>query len=201
MTRTGIFGGTFSPPHRGHIRAAAAFVSEMKLDRLLVIPACIPPHKSIDDPGPDLRLEMTRAAFSDNAGFSSPVKVSDYEIRKSGVSYTVDTLEHLSDPDTELFLLCGGDMFESLESWREPERIFSLASVVGIMREDGTEQEMRKYAERYRKKYGAKCYVLGERALEVSSTLLRTMIKRGENTEEYLSPEVRRIIERERLYR
>lgn len=81
------------------------------------------------------------------------------------------------------------------------ERIFSLASVVGIMREDGTEQEMRKYAERYRKKYGAKCYVLGERALEVSSTLLRTMIKRGENTEEYLSPEVRRIIERERLYR
>lgn len=151
MTRTGIFGGTFSPPHRGHIRAAAAFVSEMKLDRLLVIPACIPPHKSIDDPGPDLRLEMTRAAFSDNAGFSIPVKVSDYEIRKSGVSYTVDTLEHFSDPDTELFLLCGGDMFESLESWREPERIFSLASVVGIMREDGTEQEMRKYAERYRK--------------------------------------------------
>ena len=189
MTRTGIFGGTFSPPHRGHIRAAAAFASEMKLDRLLVIPACIPPHKSIDDPGPDLRLEMTRAAFSDNAGFSIPVEVS------------VDTLEHFSDSDTELFLLCGGDMFESLESWREPERIFSLASVVGIMREDGTEQEMRKYAERYRKKYGAKCYVLGDRALEVSSTLLRTMIKRGENTEEYLSPKVRRIIERERLYR
>ena len=201
MTRTGIFGGTFSPPHRGHIRAAAAFASEMELDRLLVIPACIPPHKSIDDPGPDLRLEMTRAAFSDNAGFSIPVEVSDYEIQKSGVSYTVDTLEHFSAADTELFLLCGGDMFESLESWREPERIFSLVSVVGIMREDGTAQDMRNYAERYREKYGAKCYVLGERAFEVSSTLLRTMIRRGENTEEYLCPEVRRIIEREGLYR
>ena len=160
-------------------RSAAAFASEMELDRLLVIPACIPPHKSIDDPGPDLRLEMTRAAFSDNAGFSIPVEVSDYEIKKSGVSYTVDTLEHFSAADTELFLLCGGDMFESLESWREPERIFSLVSVVGIMREDGTAQDMRKYAERYREKYGAKCYVLGERAFEDSSTLLRTMIRRG----------------------
>ena len=89
MTRIGIYGGTFSPPHNGHLQAVKAFMEQMWLDFVYVIPAAIPPHKTVDcDVTPEQRLDMCRLAFADVEG----VYVSDMEIARGGTSYTVDTL-------------------------------------------------------------------------------------------------------------
>ena len=113
MTRIGIYGGTFSPPHNGHLAAARAFMEQMWLDILYVIPAAIPPHKQMAEPVSAAdRLEMCRRAFAGMEG----VYVSDMEIRRGGKSYTVDTLRELSGDDRRLFLLCGTDMVLTLDS-------------------------------------------------------------------------------------
>ena len=115
MTRIGIYGGTFSPPHNGHLAAARAFMEQMWLDILYVIPAAIPPHKQMAEPVSAAdRLEMCRRAFAGMEG----VYVSDMEIRRGGKSYTVDTLRELSGDDRRLFLLCGTDMVLTLDEWR-----------------------------------------------------------------------------------
>ena len=132
MIRIGIYGGTFSPPHNGHIAAAKAFMEQMWLDFLYVIPTATPPHKEMDVPvGAAHRLEMCRLAFSEMEG----VYVSDMEMRRGGRSYTVDTLRELTGEDRRLFLLCGTDMMLTLDQWREPEEIFKLSYPVYIRRE------------------------------------------------------------------
>ena len=98
--RLGIYGGTFSPPHKGHVEAAEAFSREMKLDKLLIIPTFVPPHKTTaDDATPEQRLEMCRLAFS----HIKNAEISDMEIKRGGTSYTYLTLEELSSRDVELF--------------------------------------------------------------------------------------------------
>ena len=135
--RTGLFGGTFSPPHNGHIRAAELFVEKMLLDRLVVMPAGIPPHKNAD-PGADTlsRLDMSREAFGAFA------QVSDYEISKLGKSYTSETLEYLKRkyPTDELYMLVGEDMFLSLDTWHEPEKVFGLCTVVCLRRSHSSDR-------------------------------------------------------------
>ena len=132
MTRIGIYGGTFSPVHNGHVAAAKAFMEQMWLDVLFVIPAGIPPHKQVDQQVSAIdRYRMCELAFGDMEG----VIVSDLELRRDGKSYTVDTLRELTAPDTRLFLLMGTDMLLSLDEWREPEEIFRLSYPVYIRRE------------------------------------------------------------------
>lgn len=197
--RFGIFGGTFDPPHNGHIGAALAFQREIELDSLLIMPDCIPPHKKVsaaDDP--PLRLEMAHAAFD---GISDKITVSDYEISKTGVSYTVDTLEHFTKPGRKIFLLCGTDMFLSLASWRDPERIFKLATVVGVPRDLDNRGSLFVKAEEYTQTYGARCRILDTVPFVISSSLLRSMMVSGESTDEYIPEKVKTIIEREKLYR
>lgn len=146
--KIGLYGGTFSPPHYGHIRAAESFISGVELDELYVMPANIPPHKMIDaGDDPKIRLEMCRAAFGD----IPKVTVSDYEIEKSGVSYTIDTLEHLTENGEEVYLLCGDDMFLTLESWRRGEDILRTANIVLMRRYDGDDTELCVKASEYEK--------------------------------------------------
>lgn len=199
VERLGIFGGTFDPPHSGHIYAARTFLDQLELDRLLIMPACIPPHKKIsatDDP--KVRLEMVNAAFGE---LSEKVTVSDYEIKKSGVSYTVDTLEHFTKQGRTLFLLCGTDMFLSLDTWRSPERIFDLVDIVCIPRNDSAFDEVGQKAKEYKSRFNAKCHILNAPPLEISSTELRDQIAQGSMMDEYIPERVRIIIERENLYK
>ena len=116
--RVGIYGGTFSPVHNGHVAAAKAFMEQMWLDILYVIPTGTSPHKEMDGEatGAD-RLEMCRLAFADVEG----VIVSDCEIRRSGKSYTVDTLREFYAPEHRLFLLCGTDMMLTLDTWYQAD--------------------------------------------------------------------------------
>ncbi len=178
MLRIGIYGGTFSPPHNGHVSAAKAFMEQMWLDLLYVIPAGIPPHKEMEcEVSAPHRLEMCRLAFSGIEG----VYVSDLEMRRQGRSYTVDTLRELSGEDRRLFLLCGTDMMLTLDSWREPEEIFRLCYPVYIRRDNDRSLDapiIQKIAD-YQNAYGKVVRKILTEPLELSSHQVRQTLQSG----------------------
>ena len=197
--KLGIFGGTFSPPHKGHVAAAACFRETFGLDRLLVVPAAVAPNKEGKDILPaGHRVAMCRLAFD---GIPS-CEVSEIELARGGTSYTYLTLAELSAPGVELYLLMGSDMFLTLGTWRRPEEILRLATVVvaGRVNDPGTLREMEKTREELLSKYGGKIAFLDNPVVEVSSTFLREKIAAGEETENWLCPSVRDYIEKEKLY-
>lgn len=195
--KIGLYGGTFSPPHAAHVRAAKLFVKEAGLDTLIVMPAGIPPHKTADKWGKsEIRLEMTCLAFSDFAC------VSDYEIKKEGRSYTVETLKHLKElyPEDELYMLVGEDMFLSLETWREPEAVMGMCTVVAIRRKGTDNAVMEEAAEKYRRLFGARVILIEDEPFEISSTEIRNKIAAGEDLGELLTPSVAEYIKNNNLY-
>ena len=199
MTRIGIYGGTFSPPHNGHLAAARAFMEQMWLDILYVIPDALPPHKEMADPVSAAdRLEMCRRAFGSMEG----VYVSDMEIRRGGKSYTVDTLRELAGEDRRLFLLCGTDMVLTLDEWREPAEIFRLCYPVYIRREADPSLDallIRKIAE-YQEKYGKVVRRIVTEPLTISSTEIRKKLRAGESVGDLLPPAVEAYIRDKHLY-
>ena len=196
--RTGIMGGTFNPPHMGHINAARAAKKELSLDRLIFIPTGTPPHKEMAEHSAttEQRLEMTRLAAK-----SVGAEASDIEIRRKGKSFTVYTLRelHKKYPDDELWLIMGTDMFLSLETWFCFEEIFSLACIAAVPREDDDKSELLAYSDHLKKQYGAKTRVMETEALTVSSTELRPG-KDRKQLKKFLSPEVYDYIIRKNLY-
>lgn len=180
--KVGIYGGTFSPPHLGHVRAAELFIRERKLDELHVIPAGMPPHKAEDGfATSDDRLTMCRLAFS----HLKEVKVSDREIAREGKSYTVLTLREYAEEGIRPELLIGTDMMLSFERWYCFEEILSLCTLVCIPREsDGRKNgELLALAERLTSRYGAKIVFLKGRAIEISSSELRQCLQEKKATE------------------
>ena len=170
--RIGIYGGTFSPPHCGHVRAAEAFAASGCIDRLMIIPSFLPPHKDYrPEVSTEDRLHMCEIAFSGIPG----AEISDIEIRRGGKSYTVDTLRALSAPDRELVMLCGTDMLMTLDSWYRADEIFRLCTVAYVRRENSAEvlPLLRARADLYREKYGARIIEIESDALEISSTEIR----------------------------
>jgi nicotinate-nucleotide adenylyltransferase len=132
--RLGVFGGTFDPPHTGHLAVAQDVLERLELDRVLFVPAGRPPHKTNGDlADAELRLAMVAAAVESDSRF----RVSDMEVRRAGVSYTVDTLEALAEtaPGADLFLLLGVDQWASFGGWRLPRRIGELCRLVVMSRE------------------------------------------------------------------
>lgn len=137
--RIGIFGGTFDPPHVGHLIVAQDALQALALDRIIFVPAALPPHKtSLSITPAALRLRMLAAAIQGDPRFS----VDDVELERAGPSYTVDTLRiyRRRHPAAELFLLIGADQFSELSTWREPEEIGRLAQLAVLTRggESGT---------------------------------------------------------------
>lgn len=200
MLRVGIYGGAFAPVHVGHVAAAKAFMEEMWLDVLFVIPTGTSPHKQMSGGASDAdRLEMCERAFADIPG----VIVSDMEIRRKGKSYTVDTLRELTAPDRRLFLLCGTDMILSLDTWREPDEIFKLAYPVYIRRESDERLDEKLIAKvsGYRDKYGKNVVRIQAPVVEVSSSQVRARIARGENISHLVPPSVAEYIKEKGLYR
>jgi nicotinate-nucleotide adenylyltransferase len=132
--RVGLFGGTFDPPHTGHLIAAQDACESLQLDRVIFIPAGSPPHKRAHTlTAPALRLEMVKAAVHGDARF----EVDDREMRRSGPSYTVDTIRelHAERADDELFLLVGADQYGEFDTWRAVPEIRSLCRVAVLERE------------------------------------------------------------------
>jgi nicotinate-nucleotide adenylyltransferase len=195
--RVGILGGTFNPPHLAHLVCAQEAYLQLSLDRVVFIPARLPPHKPVDEePGIDHRLEMCRLAIAGDERFA----VSDIEARREGPSYTVDTLQelHANQPESELFLIVGGDVALGFAGWREPERVLTLATLAVAERARNTraaiETELGLVAG------GERAWFFDMPAIEISSTMLRERARRGEPTR-YLVPDaVRNYIDQHGLY-
>lgn len=200
MRRLGIFGGTFSPPHIGHIRAAEAFADQMGLDSLLIVPTRTPPHKTVDSAvTAEERLEMCRRAFS---GIKKAV-VSDVEIRRGGKSYTYLTLEELTEEGTELYFLCGTDMILTLGEWKNPDRIFELATVCYVRREDDValNAEIADKVAEYEREFGARIVAVEHTPLELSSTEIRQALARSEDANGFVDVSTLEYIRERGLYR
>lgn len=197
--RVGIYGGTFSPIHVGHVAAARAFMQQMWLDVLYVIPTGVTPHKPMQgDANAADRLEMCRRAFADVEG----VVVSDMEIRREGKSYTVDTLRAMSRPEDRLFFLCGTDMMLTLGQWYCADEIFRLCYPVYMRRENDASLDeviVQKIAE-YQEKYGRVVRRIVAPAIEVSSTHIRRAIAAGEPWEDMVPAAVVPYIKEKGLY-
>ncbi len=203
--KIGIYGGTFNPPHLGHLTAARAVFELLNLDLLLLIPAGLPPHKEMPTGSPTAaqRLEMTRLA-GEQLGLGDKVRTLDMELERGGRSFTSDTLAQLKEqyPEDELWLLMGTDMFLTLQAWHEPEKILSLAGIAAFGRtEEDTEELFSAQRDYLYKTYPqARIFTLTiPGVIDVSSTELRERLAKGEGSS-LLAPAVYGYILREGLY-
>ena len=174
MERIGIYGGTFSPPHNGHVHAARAFLTAFSLDRLIVIPTFLPPHKTrTEATSPADRVAMCRLAFGD----IPEAEISEMEILRQGKSYTSDTLRALSREGARLYFLCGTDMLLTLDTWHEPETVFALADIVCMAREHDAAAYARleEKAREYEDRFGARVHLLTAEPIEISSSEVRAL--------------------------
>ena len=183
--KIGVYGGTFNPPHLGHVTAARAVFELLKLDLLLLVPDGQPPHKMLPpgSPSPEQRLEMTRLA-GEQLGLGERVRTLDLELKREGRSYTAETLRQLHQqyPEDELWLLMGTDMFLTLQAWHDPQRILSLAGIAAFGRTEEDTEELfsvqRDYL--YRTFPGARIFTLTiPGVVDVSSTELRDELRTG----------------------
>jgi nicotinate-nucleotide adenylyltransferase len=197
MKGIGILGGMFNPPHVGHLALARAAASELGLERVLLMPVHVPPHKPAKwDPGAEHRLRMCRLAV----GADPRIEVCALELERPGPSYTVDTLRdiHASDPDAELTLIVGADMARTLDSWREPYEILKLARLAVAERDGSTRAEVSDALASLGGK-GRIAFLRMPRH-DVSSSLVRRRLTAGEQIEELVGRDVAGYIEGHELY-
>ena len=178
MERIGIYGGTYNPPHIGHLRAAEYAIEALSLGRLLLIPTGVSPHKEMAaGAGTADRLHMLELS----AKGIEKAEVSDIEIRRGGRSYTVDTLRAIQaeHPDSELYLLMGTDMFLSFLTWREPEEIMKLATLAVFCRGERGEKARIEAQKLSLESLGARVELVQNPVTAISSTDLRRMLVFG----------------------
>ena len=162
--KIGIYGGTFNPPHLVHLAAARAAMDALGLDKLLLMPAATPPNKELPPGSPPA---ADRLAMAEKLAYAllmpKAVQVSALEMDRPGPSYTADTVEqlHEREPEAQLWLLVGSDMFLSLHTWREPERIMKYASVCAFHRTQADEAaRFAAQKERLERDYGARIQLI-----------------------------------------
>ncbi len=193
--RLGLLGGTFNPPHIGHLVCAQEASSQLELDRVLLIPVHEPPHKGIEsDPGLEHRVELCRLALEEGLDLS----LVDAEV--PGPSYTVDTLRRLHErcPGDDLTFLVGGDMALSLPTWREPAGILQLAEL-GVAEREGVRRA--DILDRLSGFDVQRVQFFDMPRLDISSSLIRRLVAAGRPIRHLVPEPVRQYIEREGLYR
>lgn len=196
--RVAIFGGAFNPVHREHVNLAKAAVEELKLDKIIIMPTAVSPHKS-GRLSADFwrRFEMCRLAFA-----SLPqAEVSNFELTRGGVSYTYLTCNHFSEiyKDAERFFIIGADMLENFPRWKNPREILKTFSLAACAREDQTGFLSCKSG--VEKLFDVKVTTIPYVGEKVSSTAIRTLAALGEDISGYVSEEVCQYIEEHELYR
>ena len=197
--RVGVLGGTFNPPHIAHLVCAQEARAALGLDRVLLVPAGVPPHKEVrDDPGAAVRVALCRLAAAGEPG----VGVSEVETERAGPSWTVDTLRelHAREPEHQLTFILGGDMAVSLGTWREPEEIVRLARLAVAERGKHSREQI---AHALGAIPGAaeQTDVFSMPRLDVSSSDLRGRVRSGAPIRHLVPDAVAEYIEREGLYR
>ncbi len=218
--RIGLFGGTFNPIHQGHLRAAREVREGFPLDEICLIPSAIPPHKASDDVADAKdRFEMTRMAVSDCPGLS----VSDVELRRSGLSYTIDTIHHFKKTlpaHTETYLILGLDTFFEITSWKSYETLFGLIPFIVMIRPGIGEADARTQrrvedfllsgiSEEYRFSDLHSCYVHREKPtvwlfdadfMNISSTRIRKRIQQGQSVRHLVPEKIETFIQTKGLF-
>lgn len=198
MSKIGIFGGTFNPVHKGHTKALEKILNNVELDKVIVLPSKIPPHKSASElAGEEDRLNMCKLAFAD---FQN-LEISDFEMKNQGKSYSVITLRHFHKiyPDDELFFIMGSDMLLYFEKWYEYKEILSLAALLCLSRSDEDTDKLEPFAEKLRKQ-GGRVKIVNAPVFEISSTEIREKIKKNEDCSCYLDKNVVQYILEKNLY-
>lgn len=190
--RLGVLGGTFDPPHVGHLLAASDACEALALDKVLFVPAKIPPYKSRTvQASPDQRLEMLRLTLGPDSRFEA----SRLELDRDGLSFTVDTLDALSKatPGVSLFMLIGEDLASQIASWRDAARIAELASIVVLIRTMPTKKSSLESTLPMTR--------LTTRRIELSSTEIRERVKAGRSIHGFVTDAVAAFISAAGLYR
>jgi nicotinate-nucleotide adenylyltransferase len=191
LKRVGIFGGSFDPPHIGHLIIAELARRSLDLDVVYFVPAYRPPHKVGNHPSTARdRIQMTKLSVRGNKG----LQVSDVELRRKGVSYTVDTVKSFRKrfPSAELFLIVGGDSLQQFHSWRNPDIILSEASL-GVYRRPRARP-------RTSKSFASKLFWIKGPAIDISSSDIRNRISRGKSIRYMVRENVLSFMTRNRLY-
>jgi nicotinate-nucleotide adenylyltransferase len=182
VTRIGVFGGQFDPPHNGHVAVVRAARDQLGLDRVLVVPSPHPPHRPSPQTPAETRYRLALAAFADEPA----VEVSRLELDRAGPSYTVDTLEQLAAPGRQLYLILGADQLAALAAWHRPDRVRALARVAVAARPGAPHAE------------AAEELVM--QPVDVSSSELRRRVAQGGDVTALVPPAVSAAIDREGLY-
>jgi len=197
--RVGIFGGTFNPPHIGHVRSAIEAARQLGLDKLIVVPAGVPPHKALPPgtPPPEMRLEMTRKAFRDVLH----ALVYDIESDNHGPSYTIDTVAAIKQdyPGAELFLLTGTDMYLTIETWKDSETLLKTVTPVVFSRIPADNKKITDFSAVLHAKYGVNTETVTNEVIEISSSQLREMLPNRQGAG-YIKDTVYSFIIKNRLY-
>ena len=191
--RLGIFGGTFDPPHVGHLLAASDAYEHLALDRLVLVPAAAQPLKAGRTTAPARdRLAMVRLT----AGSDSRIETDSVEVDREGLSYTVDTLEEFSRrfPSAELFLLVGADVLSTFGQWRQPHTILELATLAVLRRADSEGAEMDAELSR-------RVAFIPTRRIDISSTEIRDRVRSGRSIHGFVTDSVAEYIGSHGLYR
>lgn len=197
MERIGVLGGTFDPVHREHISMADGVMRELALDRLIVMPTFVPPHKVHSECAPAAdRLEMCRLAFAGRRA-----DVCGYEIERGGTSYTYKTLEHLKEkyPESKLYFIVGGDMLVDFKTWRYPERILAAADLA-VFRRDGYYADVEAERKYFKSRFGKGFTELAYTGRRVSSTKIRIYAMFGLDVFGFVPENVGAYMEKRGLY-
>lgn len=188
MKKIAMFGGSFNPPHLGHFQLAEIVINRLELDALFLIPVFTPPHKAGSDmAAAEHRLNMCRIFER----YDPKIKTSDIEITRGGSSYTVDTLKRLKVlyPDSKLYLIVGADMYMTLQSWKNPEKICDLATICTVSRNTDDVKILKNHS-RFLKRFNCESVIISDTVMSVSSTQVRNSIKSGEQADGLVLPEV-----------
>lgn len=188
-----ILGGTFDPPHLGHLILADTVIKELDYDKVLFIPSKIPPHKNISgEVSNEDRLNMLKLSIEDDKRFS----FDDYELKSEGISYSIKTLNYLYQNyniDGKIALIIGADLIKDFHKWKEPEKISELANIVAVNREEN-ENLFKENIEKYKIKI-----IIAPR-IDISSTLIRERIKKNKAFRYFLNDKVYDYIISNKLY-
>jgi nicotinate-nucleotide adenylyltransferase len=200
MKRYGIIGGTFDPIHYAHLYIAYEAKEQLNLDEVIFMPAGKQPLKAdkiVTDS--KIRYDMVKSAIETYDSFS----ISDYEIKKGGLSFTYETLENFknnNNEDTELFFITGADCLLTLEEWKSVEKIFSLATLVVFPRGGISKVEMTERKQSIEKKYNGKIIILDLKELEISSTYIRERVNKNQRIDFFVPSNIIDIIYKNDLY-
>ena len=195
--RIGIFGGSFDPPHLGHVKLVEAAAAHCALDRVLIVPAARSPFKTRSYSTDEDRMELCRRTFPAVCG------ISDFEIRRGGVSYTIDTVLHFRElyPEAALYLIVGEDQLLLFHKWFRWQDILRNAGLIAAVRSDPANRAVLERAAEEKLRSAGEVNVLEFTPLPVSSTELRRRIAAGESVRGLLAPSARSYIKERGLYR